>query len=217
MKEENKIVSIELSGTRDLTKFSFIKSQGLKGIQQKEEMTPKANVLHTLSVNNENIFSENNNSEIYFIADIELNQGINNFIYQNNDNFGWDISLSLNGKKMFQTKKGNYFQSKIKVGSLAMIPLPQSVRRIKSKTKAKLFGFQFGGKLRERLQNIGKQQQNVEEIAQVQQVEITDEFAEDVGEKSQPMRKYLSSLGGSAIGTAREKMKKGRLGLFSSK
>lgn len=136
------------------------------------------------------------------------------------DNFGWDITLSVDNKPAFKTNKGTCFNTRVRVTRFAIIPSLQGIKRFKSKTRAKLSGLQLGGGgLRRRLQNFGKNNQENVEVQSVQKQQASSdeyaEFVEDVGGKTPVYKKYLESLNTPFIEKAREQAKNGRLGFFS--
>lgn len=225
MNENNKKYLVELHGTRDLTKWSYLRANGIKKIADiGQEITPNTSIRHNFSVNNRNIIENmKDDTTIHVVSEIELEQGTHVFSYSNTDNYGWDVVLSLNNEEVFQTKKGTNFNVKVRVGQRTIRPKMQGIKRIKSKTRMKLSGFQFGvGKLRERIQIFGKNNQvsEAENIQTVQQQAFSqkDEYADFVQdephEEKSAWQKYTESLNFPHIKKARDQQKKGRLGLF---
>lgn len=199
---ENKIIKkIELHGTRDLTKLSFIKASGrIKNISN-QEIVPRTNIIHEFYINGKQLPIQEDDVTVHFVVEAELNRGINSFTYQNSDNMGWRVSLSVGEKEVFISKHTTQFQAKVRVGNFAIIPIPQINKRIKSKTKAKITGLQiFGGGLLRRIQNIGKNSQVLDNAEKIDfegevlpQKNVPYDFSEEAKEGRQ--KKKLSLFG----------------------
>lgn len=217
--ENNKKYLVELLGERDLRKLSFIRSQGLMSFTQ-EQPTPKTGIVHSFTINGQEVTLDVANDEIIsFSQELEFSQNLNNFEFSNSDNYGWNISFSINGKIMKQVKRRTELQAKVRMGNVAIVTIPQIPKLFrKERVRAKLGGFQFGGKLRQRLGKNNQISAEAENIKNVQKIQTSEDeyadFVQDEGEKTPAWRKYLDSLDLPHIKKAREKQKKGRLGLF---